>query len=147
MRFGAQAAFAAALVLVSAAGAAAAGLPRPANEVFQLQASRTDAGGVKLHWSIAPGTYLYRSSISVERDGAALKLALPPGEAKDDPFVGKAEIYRSALDVTLPQDEIAGASSLRIAYQGCAEDVFCYAPLTKTLNLGDLAAGGHGKIP
>jgi thiol:disulfide interchange protein DsbD len=143
-----QAVFAASLVLASAAWAAAAGLPRPANEVFHLSATRTDAGGVRLHWTIADGTYLYRDDISVTRpDGAVLPLMLPPAEAKDDPFVGETKIYRSTLDVTLAPKQLKDAASLRIAYQGCAENVFCYAPLTRTLNLGDLTVGEHGENP
>jgi thiol:disulfide interchange protein DsbD len=149
VRCGVQAVLAASLVLASVAVAAAAGLPRPANEVFQVSAARTDAGGVRLHWTIAEGTYLYRNSIAVTRpDGAVLPLVLPAAEAKDDPFVGKTKIYRSAVELTLAPKQIAGAATLRIAYQGCAESVFCYAPLTRTLNLDDLTiVGEHGGTP
>lgn len=117
-------------------GAAVAKVPLPLDDAFRLQVERDAKAGLQLEWQIAPGHYLYREKILVAGD-KALVVTTPPGEMKDDPNFGSTEIYHNQITVRLGETQSSG--SLRITYQGCAEDGICYPPVTKALDLASLA--------
>ena len=71
--------------------------PLPAEQAFALTASRSPEG-IALHWSIAPGTYLYREQIAARgEDGRSVAITTPSGTMKDDPNFGLVEIYRGTV--------------------------------------------------
>ncbi|SHF72650.1 thiol:disulfide interchange protein DsbD [Kaistia soli DSM 19436] len=136
------------LVLLSCAlpGAAMAQLPRPADEVFRLTVTRPSNGDLRLHWTIAPGTYLYRDKLAAAGDaGGALRMATAPGTVKDDPTFGLTEIYHGEAAAMVAASDLQGNASLHITYQGCAEQGVCYPPVTKTVDLASLAVSPAGR--
>ncbi len=132
---------AAVLLLLALAwpGAVSAQSPRPADEVFQLALTRSSGGDLKLHWRIAPGTYLYRDKLGAAGDtGAALPMTTIPGIVEDDPNFGRTEIYRGEAEAGIAAQLLRGDAMLRVSYQGCAAQGICYPPITKMVDLAAL---------
>ena len=111
-------------------------------QAFQFSATQSAGASVRLHWVIAPGYYLYRDRIGIVATPAApLQVKLPPGEPKSDPNFGTMVVYHGALTVDVPA---AGARTLDVTWQGCAEAGLCYPPQRKTIQLA--AAPGAGVV-
>lgn len=93
-----------------------------------------EAGKVGLHWTIAPGYYLYRDRLNVTaaQGGILGEVVRPPGERKDDPSFGVVEVYHDSVRLEV---DAAQATALQISWQGCAEDGLCYPPQTQTVGL------------
>ena len=70
-------------------------------QAFRLAATKSDAGGLQLTWSIAPGYYLYRDRMAVTASpsGSAVETERPPGVRKDDPNFGEMEVFHDAVTV------------------------------------------------
>lgn len=119
----------AALVGVSPAWGAAAFLEPEA--AFRLTVREQGSGQVQLRWAIAPGYYLYRDRIGVSGSGVG-EVTRPRGGIKQDPNFGTMEVYHDAVQVEVVA---GGASSLRVTWQGCAEDGLCYPPVAKDIAL------------
>jgi thioredoxin:protein disulfide reductase len=108
------------------------------DEAFDLTAKAKDARSVGLTWIIAPGYYLYRGKISVQPADSKVRLGaveLPQGQLKHDDYFGDTQVYYEVLDAKIPIKADAKKVSLRVTYQGCAEEGLCYNPVTKTLNV------------
>ncbi len=96
-----------------------------------------------LKWQIAPGYYLYRDRFKVEpAPGVKAELpTLPPSENKDDAEFGRVQIFRGNFGFDVPVTLANAANpSIRITYQGCAEDGICYPPIKKVLALATQAS-------
>src|SRR5262245_44374714 len=94
--------------LLASLTTAAAGTPPPADEVFRLKATKTEAG-LTLVWTIAPGNYLYRAMLGAKNampPGAPIAIQTPAGETKDDPNFGPQEIYRDSLKAEIASLDI-----------------------------------------
>ncbi|AHF02611.1 thiol:disulfide interchange protein [Marichromatium purpuratum 984] len=122
------------------------------DQAFDLQVEVLGPERVRLHWEIAPGTYLYRDLVEVALDDARLALeqpALPPGEIKHDSVlpdgsIGDVAVYhdRLTLDLSLRRATTEALdTTLVVGYQGCAERGICYPPQTRAVALA-LPAGG-----
>ncbi|MBO8087573.1 MAG: protein-disulfide reductase DsbD [Marichromatium sp.] len=122
------------------------------DQAFDLQVEVLGPERVRLHWEIAPGTYLYRDLVEVALDDARLALeqpALPPGEIKHDSVlpdgsIGDVAVYhdRLTLDLSLRRATTEALdTTLVVGYQGCAERGICYPPQHRRLTLA-LPAGG-----
>ena len=116
-----------------------------ADEVFRLSVSKEEDGSVKLNWSIASDTYLYRDKVIVRPasgSAAPLPAETSPGKQKDDPTFGATEVYYDAAQATIAADAFAAAGSpqsLHVTYQGCADKLgICYPPVTKSVDLATL---------
>ncbi len=124
----------------------------PVDEAFKLGIERLDAGTLLARLRIADGYYLYRDKTRFELTrGEGVKLGayqLPRGTTKDDPYIGKTEVYYGTLEIKLPL-AFTGAQPARIelsaSYQGCAEKGICYPPTTQKLSLA-LPAGGAAAV-
>lgn len=120
---------------VSTAGASAD--PLPPEKAFPLKVEALDAKTLVAQFTPAPDHYLYKSKISFalkDASGARLNaVALPPGVAKKDPFLGEQEIYRQPVQISLPLAREAGKPAkftLVATYQGCNEKIgLCYSPI------------------
>jgi thiol:disulfide interchange protein DsbD len=125
------------LVLAWAAGASVAGAAgiTPPDQAFQFRAERTDKGGVRVGWSIAPGHYLYRDRITAAVGGRAIPIETEPGEPKDDPNFGPTEVYHASATATVAPELLPSKGILTVTYQGCAENVICYPPISKAVEL------------
>ncbi|NKN33026.1 protein-disulfide reductase DsbD [Marichromatium bheemlicum] len=122
------------------------------DQAFDLQVEVLGPDRVRLHWEIAPGTYLYRDLVEVALDDARLALdppVLPPGEIKHDSVlpdgsIGDVAVYhdRLTLELSLRRTTTEALdTTLRVGYQGCAERGICYPPQTRAVAL-TLPAGG-----
>ncbi|KXX64692.1 protein-disulfide reductase DsbD [Marichromatium gracile] len=122
------------------------------DQAFDLQVEVLGPERVRLHWEIAPGTYLYRDLVEVALDDERLALdppALPPGEIKHDSVlpdgsIGDVAVYhdRLTLDLSLRRATTEALdTTLVVGYQGCAERGICYPPQTRAVALA-LPAGG-----
>jgi thioredoxin:protein disulfide reductase len=127
------------LIFAFVSGAAFAAGPRPADEVFKLIVQLDEETGIELNWSIAPGHYLYRDRIAATRDGKPLKITLSHGDMKDDPTFGLTEVYHGAAMATIAMEDLPKSGTIQVTYQGCAENVLCYPPITKAIDLDTLA--------
>jgi thiol:disulfide interchange protein len=118
----------------TACGAATADEPLDPEKAFRLSTTvTTDPAGLNLRYAIVDGYYMYRHRFALEvvTPGLVLKpLIAPAGEAKDDPYFGKTEIYRRYVEIPAafegsPQP---GRYAVEVTAQGCADSGFCYAP-------------------
>jgi len=113
----------------------------PPDQAFVFEAGVVDEDTLKASWTIADAYYLYRDKISfrLEADGMRLgNVSLPPGKVKEDPFLGRQEVYYQSVEVLLPLIRSHGKAvevKLTAAYQGCADAGLCYPPATKTVKL------------
>lgn len=113
------------------------------DESFQLFAEVVSPHEVELHWIIRPGAYLYKHEIKIHSNNAELgAYTLPEGTPKHDQWLGDYEVYYDDLKVMLPIIEVTHPPLiLTVDYLGCAENDFCYPPITKTLELNMQAVG------
>lgn len=110
----------------------------PPQQAFALSAKMLDADTVELEYRIAPGYYLYRSSLEYSSEDPDLFLGqaeMPDGKTKHDEFFGDVEIYRDQLSVKLSVQSGAEQIHLKTTSQGCADIGVCYPPLYETLEL------------
>jgi thiol:disulfide interchange protein DsbD len=132
-----------ALLLIAISGVspafAASPTPLPADQAFALSVQRS-AGGIRLQWSIAPGTYLYREQIAARReDGQSLAVAMPQGTMKDDPNFGTVEIYREAVSGLIATAESPATGTVTVTFQGCTDAGICYPPVRRSIKPATLA--------
>lgn len=130
-------------------GAAAADAePLPPQEAFKLAPPAYDGKTLTLTYTIAPGYYLYGHKFSFQLDPAVPLGApqRPPGEVKDDRYMGRVETYRNSLTITLPVNgPIAlGKTRLLAKSQGCADLGLCYPPYTWTVPVTGATSGAKG---
>ncbi|MEH2594991.1 thiol:disulfide interchange protein DsbD [Bradyrhizobium sp. AZCC 1577] len=128
------------LLLGFMAGAAPAGAGEitPPDQAFRFHAEAADNGGVRVGWSILPGHYLYRDRIQASVDGRPVRIETVPGEPKDDPNFGPTEVYHALTMATVASDQLPEKGALLVTYQGCAENVICYPPISKVIDLPSL---------
>lgn len=103
---------------------------------FTLDVTRDEDLSLRLRWTIAPGTYLYRDKIGAS-DGSdrELPVTTAAGETKDDPNFGATEVYHGAAEAVVPGAALAGVRDVRVTYQGCAEKGICYPPVTRVVEV------------
>ncbi len=115
----------------------------PVAEAFRLSLVESDDRRVKLRFVNAEGYYLYRHRFQFRSEPAGLlagEAQLPAGQAKHDEYFGDVEVYYGVTDVELPLANPSGQPfTLRVTYQGCADQGLCYPPETATLQIGGAA--------
>jgi thiol:disulfide interchange protein DsbD len=104
---------------------------------------------------IEPGYYLYKDKFAVDSVDPGMEVTgidLPQGVRKTDEYFGDIIAFYESFDakVTLRRADAGARSvSLKLRYQGCAEDGICYPPIEKNVTLdlpgmSDAAAAGTG---
>jgi thiol:disulfide interchange protein DsbD len=114
--------------------------PLPVDQAFALSAQLFGQDTIALHWKIAPKHYLYRDRLHFKiikpTDAQIGTILFPKGIPKENDIFGKYEVYFNEVTIPVP---IAHASPndhlLEVAYQGCAEDGYCYPPTTRQLQI------------
>lgn len=100
----------------------------PVEQAFQLSVLETPEHDPLLYWSITPGHYLYRHSITAsDAEGNTVTLELPEGLENQDEFFGLTYIYRSDLQVPVTSGQ---PLPYAVTWQGCADAGLCYPPQT-----------------
>lgn len=111
--------------------------PLPADEAFVLSVYPNGSHQVIAEWRIAPGYYLYRDRLRISDAAKQItKIDLPQAEIKKDAIRGKYLAYSGILTVPILLKTIStNELKLRIDYQGCSQQGFCYPPIQKNISL------------
>ena len=120
---------------------------------FALSTEMADPDTLVARWSIAPDHYMYRDKIRFSlknADGVRLgNIELPPGEAKQDEFFGRIQVFHDQVEARIPllRDKPAATRiTLHAEYQGCAEKLgICYPPIKKDIDFELPATSGAGR--
>jgi thiol:disulfide interchange protein DsbD len=103
-------------------------------QAFHLEVEKSAPDEVRLHWSIAPGYYLYRDRLvaTASPSGTRLDAVLPPGIRKNDPNFGVLEVYHDGVTMKVAP---GSATAVDVTWQGCAEAGLCYPPQKQTIQV------------
>lgn len=115
----------------------------PVERAFRPSVSaNTDGTALLARWDVQDGYYLYRDKLRVELDsgnGVTLQAAqFPAGDIKDDETFGRVEVYHGPIEVRVPlarTDSAATTLGIKLSYQGCAEGLICYPPVTQSFDV------------
>ncbi|MDF1795210.1 MAG: protein-disulfide reductase DsbD [Coxiellaceae bacterium] len=123
--------------------------PLPADKAFQFSATAKDNQTAVMFFKIAPGYYLYRDKFAftpAEPGSAVIATPmLPPGKQKFNPTVGNYTALEGNLQFALPVlSHKKNMLPLKVHYQGCSSEGFCYPPITKIIDI-DLG-GNYGTV-
>ena len=104
----------------------------PAKLAFRHDASVIN-GELTVHYTIAPGYYLYRDRLGFESGTPGVSVgsaSFPVGEDHEDDYFGKQVVYRGevAIGTQLAFDGPPRDFDLKLKLQGCADDGLCYPP-------------------
>ncbi|MDA8255828.1 MAG: protein-disulfide reductase DsbD N-terminal domain-containing protein [Betaproteobacteria bacterium] len=131
-----------ALQSVLVPGVAAAEEPLPPDEAFKLKVSVRGSDTVVAEFTPAKDHYLYKNKTFFalkNASGVLIKeVRLPPGEVKNDPFLGTMETYKKPFraEIILDRKPTAKRLTLLASYQGCNEKIgVCYPPQQKSFDL------------
>lgn len=114
---------------------------------YQLSARLEGPDRVRLIWTIAEGTFLYKEKLRIALEptpGLDLDAyQLPEAElrrdgVRPDGTIGDVEVYQGQVELLIPlrrADPRVDRLALRVEYQGCAERGICYPPMRKRLEL------------
>lgn len=112
----------------------------PVAEAFQPSLVDHDARQVRLRFVNAEGYYLYRHRFQLSSEPAGLVAGapqLPAGKPKHDEYFGDVEVYYGVVELTVPIANPSGAPfTLKVSYQGCADQGLCYPPETARFAIG-----------
>ena len=88
-------------------------------------------------WEIKPGYYLYKKSISIENSNNIIEHNfVSKNELRIfDEFFGESIIFKGYLSVVadIVDNDFSELNNIKVAYQGCAEDKYCYPRIIKSL--------------
>lgn len=115
----------------------------PVLQAFAPQVSAT-ADGFDVHFTIAPGYYLYESRLHLSGASAADAsfTTRQKAETKLDKNFGEVQVFHNGLDV---QVHARGQAGLALSYQGCSEHGLCYPP--QQLQLQAVAIAQQPAVP
>ncbi|MGL5291183.1 MAG: protein-disulfide reductase DsbD, partial [Vibrionaceae bacterium] len=89
-----------------------------------------------LEWQIAPGYYLYRDKFTIDSSSAKVgEFSFPEGEMYEDAFFGNTQIYRDNFSLNVQIISSEPDATIKVTYQGCAQDGYCYPPHTISVPL------------
>lgn len=135
------------LLVPLAALSATPARPLQVDQAFQFTASARDSQTLLLHWTIAPGYYLYRDRFHfkiLQPKHAKLGRALwPSSKTISHDALGTYRVYAGKLTIPLPVVRGDGKKLLvQVEYQGCSKSGYCYPPTTKVASIN--LAGHYG---
>ena len=126
------------------------------DQAFQFDVVPVGESSLLVSVQVAEGYYLYQDKLNFETTGDVqpLELKFPPGEAFTDEYFGDVVIYPRDFQIELPFIRaMPEASQLMLTafYQGCAKDLICYPPVSKTFNISlpsliDSASASTGTV-
>lgn len=114
--------------------------PLPAEQAFAISASLFGHDTVVVDWTIAPNHYLYRDRFHFKVISPATasigQILYPAGIPKQDEIFGKYQVYENTLKLPVPVIHFDPENTvLEVSYQGCAEDGYCYPPISHQLRI------------
>ena len=114
--------------------------PPPANAVFQLTAQASDTNSLVLKWSIQNGFFLYQKAFKVTslstQELNVGTIVFPKALQKTDTKGHLYSVYRNPFALPVPVlGKLPGEYFIKVNFQGCSDDGFCYPPQEKTIKL------------
>lgn len=116
--------------------------PLPPDQAFQLNVTAKTSKLLVVTWKIASGYYLYKERLQVtledESSNKINRIDFPLAKLKPDVLQAKEIPVFSGnlrLPIYLQNDVKSSGLKVRIAYQGCSSQGFCYPPMQKTINV------------
>jgi len=111
--------------------------PLDADLAFRTSMMTARDGKLVVRFDMPPGYYLYRNKLSISAKGAMKikSIAAPPGLSKQDEFLGAVNIYRDTVMVVVDRTNATTPGELVVKYQGCAENLICYPPMTRVFQV------------
>ncbi len=110
----------------------------PPDKAFSLVVKATGNRTLEADFDVTPSYYLYKSKISFSVDGGSTRITainLPNGEIKEDPNLGKIEVYHHSFSANIALDPASSPVMLHASYQGCSEKGLCYPAQEKVFKL------------
>jgi thiol:disulfide interchange protein len=111
------------------------------DQAFAFFISLDGPDTISVHWTIAPGYYLYAEKFSFaisdpELASTVLIPVLPAGTKHEDEFFGEVTVYfgQTRAVLRLPDDS-PDQFTLTIGFQGCAEAGLCYPPALRDVDI------------
>ena len=102
------------------------------DKAFELQTAQLKNQN-KIVWLIEDNYFLYKDSIKIKHNDNELGLLfLTKSEKYADIFLGDSEIFRTELVVEI-QYNFRQGDALKIDFQGCAENIYCYSPVQRKI--------------
>ena len=96
---------------------------------------------VEVSFNVKDGYYLYQHQFKFVTENAEIApVQLPKGVPYEDEYFGMQEIYPHSFSINVNIAQAQKNSILKVSYQGCAKKGLCYPPLTKIINLQEVAA-------
>lgn len=122
-------------LLVSLPVWAAVDVVKP-DQAFQLSLAANNDDSIVAHFKIQPGYHLYKERIKFEAEpnsGTQIDpITLPQGVMEHSKFLGDFEVYNNDFDVIIPLKATQnGTASIKVSYQGCRGELYCFAPTTR----------------
>jgi thiol:disulfide interchange protein DsbD len=114
--------------------------PLPANEAFQLSIRALDPNTFTLDWHIKPGYFLYQKRIQLKANSDQFvhlgALRFPVAMQKTDKLGHTYDVYRDRLLIPVSVlSQEPGEYVVKVNFQGCSDDGFCYPPQTIQVKL------------
>ncbi|MDP2285182.1 MAG: protein-disulfide reductase DsbD family protein [Pseudohongiella sp.] len=111
------------------------------DQAFAFYISLDDTDRISVHWTIAPGYYLYADKFNFgitkpEDLVTTLIPVLPAGTKHEDEYFGEVSVYyeQTRAMLKLP-DGSPPQFTLSIGFQGCAEAGLCYPPTKRDVEI------------
>lgn len=110
--------------------------PLPPDEAFSVSAAPTGPESVITSWKVAPGYHLYADKLKIViKPKTPMKMMLPDGEYITDKVRGKVKVYNGNFIIPIELKTNLHHYEVRVSYQGCSSDGFCYPPTTQSFNI------------
>jgi len=132
--------FLAGIIFSSSVFALSSKAPMPAKEAFVFSTTIIQPNEILANWRIAPDTYLYREHIQITfSPKVKADIQFPAGQFLKEVKQGKSEVYSGQLTIPVKLNTNHTSLIMRVSYQGCSKQGFCYPPITKevTVNLAN----------
>ncbi|OCX11588.1 protein-disulfide reductase DsbD [Pseudomonas graminis] len=104
-----------------------------AKDAFIFTSERLASGKTRLYWQIADGYYLYQQRLKFDGLSQEQQPGLPTGEDHHDEYFGQQQVYRQALELTIPA---SANGQIKVSWQGCADAGLCYPPQSQLVDVG-----------
>ncbi|MFN3234613.1 MAG: protein-disulfide reductase DsbD [Gammaproteobacteria bacterium] len=110
----------------------------PTQQAFHFDATIIKGKTLKIVWDITPGYKLYRDQITIKTTANSKvtlgKFYLPDGIVKDDPTLGRTQLFTGQLKIAIPLKHVEKKYlEILVSYQGCSEQGVCYPPMSRHL--------------
>jgi thioredoxin:protein disulfide reductase len=114
--------------------------PLLATDVFQINTKRIDPNLFVINWQLKSGYFLYSDRIKLTEEPNPIfhlgTMRFPEPVKKTDQQGRVYSVYRNQLSLPIAVlGEHPGESLIKVHYQGCADDGFCYPPQTREIKL------------